>query len=29
VLEKSEDQEDEILCSAFVANAPSKQTGGS
>jgi WD40 repeat protein len=29
VLGKSEDQEDEILCSAFVANAPSKQTGGS
>lgn len=28
-LKKSEDQEDEIMCSAFIANAPSRQTGGS
>ncbi|KAI5858349.1 WD40-repeat-containing domain protein [Tricharina praecox] len=29
VLARSEPQEDEILCTAFVANAPSKNTGGS
>ena len=28
-LSKSEDQEDEMLCSAYIANAPSRQTGGS
>jgi len=28
-LSRSEPQEDEILCTAFMANAPSRQTGGS